>query len=142
MKPKHQRLTLLGLALVALTGAGVLGVSALGDTATYFYAPADVAAKGVTPGEAVRLGGMVEAGSIRREGETISYRVTDGQHTVPVRFTGILPDLFREGQGMIADGRFDAGGTFVADNVLAKHDENYKPPELEGTMHKVSGPVG
>ena len=143
MKPKHQRLTLLVLALVAVGGAGGLAVSALGDTATYFYSPTDVAAKHNTPGEAARLGGMVEAGSLSKaaDGLTLTFRVTDGANTVPVRFAGIAPDLFREGSGMIADGRFDAGGTFIADNILAKHDETYKPPEEVGAQHKVSGKV-
>ena len=143
MKPKHQRLTLLVLALVAVGGAGGLAVSALGDTATYFYAPADVAAKGIVPGQAVRLGGMVEAGSLSKaaDGLTLTFRVTDGKDTVPVRFAGIAPDLFREGSGMIADGHFDASGTFIADNILAKHDETYKPPQAAGDAHKVTGKV-
>ena len=143
MKPKHQRLTLLVLALIAVGGAGGLAVSALGDTATYFYSPSDVAAKHITPGEAARLGGMVERGSLSKaaDGLTLTFRVTDGASTVPVRFAGIAPDLFREGSGMIADGRFDTGGTFIADNILAKHDETYKPPEAAGGAHKVAGKV-
>ena len=143
MKPKHQRLTLLILALVAVGGAGGLAVSALGDTATYFYSPSDVAAKGTTPGQAVRLGGMVERGSLGKaaDGLTLTFRVTDGTNVVPVRFAGIAPDLFREGSGVIADGRFDGGGTFVADNILAKHDETYKPPKATGGEHKIAGKV-
>ena len=141
MKPKHQRLTLILLALTAVSAAGALGLSALGDTATYFYSPSDVAAKGVAPGEPARLGGMVQAGSLKKTGTTLSFVVGDGMKTVPVRFDGIAPDLFREGSGMIADGRFDESGTFIADNILAKHDETYKPPEDAGSEHKVMGKV-
>lgn len=136
MKPKQQRLALVGAALVAIAGAGALAASALGDTATYFYSPSDVLAKGVPPGEAIRLGGLVEPGSVAREGATIVFRVTDNAQASAVRYTGIVPDLFREGQGVIAEGKFTADGTFVADTVLAKHDEKYMPPEVAGALHK------
>ena len=136
MKPKQQRLVLLLAALGALAGAGALAASALGETATYFYSPSDVLAKGVAPGEAIRLGGLVEVGSVRREGATIMFRITDNAEESTVRYTGIVPDLFREGQGVIAEGRFAADGAFVADSVLAKHDEKYMPPEVAGALHK------
>ncbi|MFC3711771.1 cytochrome c maturation protein CcmE [Sphingoaurantiacus capsulatus] len=136
MKPKQQRMMLLGAALVALAGAGALAASALGDTATYFYSPSDVLAKGVPPGEAIRLGGLVEPGSVTREGATIHFRVTDNAQATAVAYTGIIPDLFREGQGVIAEGKFGADGGFVADSILAKHDENYMPPEVAGALHK------
>ena len=136
MKPKQQRLMLLLAALGALAGAGALAASALGETATYFYSPSDVLAKGVPPGEAIRLGGLVETGSVRREGATIMFRITDNAEESTVRYTGIVPDLFREGQGVIAEGKFAADGAFVADSVLAKHDENYMPPEVAGALHK------
>jgi cytochrome c-type biogenesis protein CcmE len=136
MKPKQQRLVLLVAALGALAGAGALAASALGETATYFYSPSDVLAKGVPPGEAIRLGGLVEVGSVRREGATIMFRITDNAEESTVRYTGIVPDLFREGQGVIAEGRFTADGAFVADSVLAKHDEKYMPPEVAGALHK------
>lgn len=144
MKPKHQRLVLLGLALTALGGAAALGLSAIGDSATYFYAPSDVAAKAPAPGQAIRLGGLVTPGSVERlpDGLTMAFTVTDNAKTVPVRYTGIVPDLFREGQGVIAEGHFDGQGTFVASQVLAKHDENYMPPEVAGSLHKVQGKVG
>lgn len=144
MKPKHQRLVLLGLALAALGGAAALGLSAIGDSATYFYAPSDVAAKAPAPGQAIRLGGLVAPGSVERlpDGLTMAFTVTDNAKTVPVRYTGIVPDLFREGQGVIAEGHFDGQGTFVASQVLAKHDENYMPPEVAGSLHKVQGRVG
>lgn len=143
MKAKHQRLSLAIGALVALGGAGALGLSALGDSATYFYAPSDVAKKPPAQGEAIRLGGLVEMGSVAPAGAaTVAFVVTDNAKTVPVRYTGIVPDLFREGQGVIAEGRFDAKGLFVADTILAKHDEKYMPPEVAGTLHKVPGTVG
>ena len=136
MKPKQQRLVLLLAALGALAGAGALAASALGETATYFYSPSDVLAKGVPPGQAIRLGGLVEVGSVRREGATILFRITDNAEESTVRYTGIVPDLFREGQGVIAEGKFAADGAFIADSVLAKHDENYMPPEVAGALHK------
>jgi cytochrome c-type biogenesis protein CcmE len=136
MKAKHQRLWLVLGALGALGGAGVLAFSTLGEKATYFYAPADLA-KGPAPTDAIRLGGMVQEGSIQRDGATIRFVVTDMASTVPVTYTGILPDLFREGQGVIAEGRIDpATGQFKADTILAKHDESYMPPEVAGAMKK------
>ena len=142
MKAKHQRLALAGGALVALGGAGALGLSALGDSATYFYAPSDALAKPPPPGTAIRLGGLVMPGSVGHAGAaTVAFRVTDNARDVSVRYTGIVPDLFREGQGVIAEGRFDKGGTFVADTILAKHDEKYMPPEVAGSLHKVPGKV-
>ncbi|HKY82624.1 MAG TPA: cytochrome c maturation protein CcmE [Sphingobium sp.] len=146
MKAKHQRLLLALVALAALVGAGLLAASALRDEAAYFYAPADVRAKGVEPGKAIRLGGMVVKGSLKRlaDGVTIRFNVTDGKATVPALFKGIAPDLFREGSGVVAEGAFDPGGTFVATNLLAKHDERYMPRELKGmtyneTTHEMKG---
>lgn len=137
LKAKHQRLTLVLGALAALGGAGVLAFTALGDKATYFYAPSDLAA--ALPTGAIRLGGMVEQGSLVRSGETITFRVTDMKSVRPVTYTGILPDLFREGQGVIAEGKFDpTSGVFRADTILAKHDENYMPPEVAGAMRKTA----
>lgn len=138
MKAKHQRLTLGLVALGAILGASALAVSALRDQAAYFYTPGDVAKDGIPAGRAIRLGGMVEAGSLAKlpDGVTATFRATDGKSTVPVRFRGILPDLFKEGSGMVAEGRFERGGTFVADNILAKHDERYMPPQMAGEMHK------
>ncbi len=138
MKAKHQRLVLALLALAAIIGAVLLAMSALKDQAAYFYTPSDAVKDGVPVGQAVRLGGMVEKGSIVREpdGVTIRFRVTDGRQTVPVRFRGIVPDLFKEDSGAVAEGRFEPGGVFVADNILAKHDERYMPPQIAGEMHK------
>lgn len=138
MKAKHQRLTLALAALFALFAAGLLAASALRDEAAYFYSPADLQRTAVEPGKAIRLGGMVQSGSIRREsdGVTIRFVVQDGAATTPVRFTGITPDLFKENSGVVAEGRFDRSGLFVADNILAKHDERYMPPQLDGQKHK------
>lgn len=132
VKPKHQRLVLIVFALVALIGAGLLAAYALRNQAAYFYAPSDIAAKAPEAGRAIRLGGMVERGSIKTmpDGVTINFLVSDGKAKVPVRFTGITPELFVEGSGVVAEGRM-AGAMFVADNLLAKHDEKYVPREMK-----------
>ena len=139
MKRKNQRLSLLVLAVAAVLAAVLLAMSALKDRAAYFYAPADVARQGLPLDKAVRIGGMVERGSIRRaaDGVTIEFVVRDeSPHKIRARFTGIVPDLFRENSGVVAEGRFQPGGLFVADEILAKHDENYMPPQLSGEKHK------
>jgi cytochrome c-type biogenesis protein CcmE len=131
MKPKNQRLVLVSAALVAVLAAVLLAMWGLRDRASYFYTPADVALGKAHDGEAMRLGGMVEKGSIVHEpdGVTIHFVVTDGKAATPVVFRGIAPDLFREGSGAVAEGRLE-NGVFVADQILAKHDERYMPPEL------------
>jgi cytochrome c-type biogenesis protein CcmE len=131
MKPKNQRLILVVAAIVAVMIAVLLAMWGLKDRASYFYTPADVAAGKAVPGRAMRLGGMVERGSIKREpdGITIRFVVTDGKASTPVMYRGIVPDLFREGSGAVAEGRLE-NGTFVADTILAKHDERYMPPQL------------
>ncbi|HTG37392.1 cytochrome c maturation protein CcmE [Sphingomonas sp.] len=136
MKAKHQRLALVALGLAAVMGASALALSALQEEAAFFYAPADVAGKAPPVGRAVRLGGMVEQGSIERQGDgvSIAFTVTDGKAAVPVTFSGIAPDLFKEGSGVVAEGQFRADGSFAADNLLAKHDERYMPPEMAGRM--------
>jgi cytochrome c-type biogenesis protein CcmE len=133
LKPKHQRLVLLAVALVALIGAVLLAAWALRNQASYFYVPSDIVADPPAPGQAVRLGGMVEEGSLktRADGVTIDFVVGDGEARVPVTFAGIAPDLFVEGSGVVAEGALRADGTFEATNLLAKHDENYMPRELE-----------
>jgi len=140
MKKKHQRLVLALIALVAVIGAGLLAASALKDEAAYFYTPEDAKVKGVEPGKPIRLGGMVVGGSLKKQadGVTIAFDVTDGKAVVPARFTGIAPDLFREGSGVVAEGSFDRNGTFVATNLLAKHDERYMPRELEGMTYNAT----
>lgn len=136
MKRKHQRLFLGLAALTAIGGASALALSALQDQAAFFYTPSDVATKNPPIDKAVRLGGMVEQGSLRhlKDGVTIAFVVTDKEAKVPVRFTGVAPDLFKEGSGVVAEGAFKSDGSFVADNLLAKHDERYMPPEVAGKM--------
>jgi len=131
--PKHQRLVLLLIALAALIGAGLLAAWALRSQASYFYVPSEMAASPPDATRAVRLGGMVEEGSINTmpDGVTIRFIVGDGKARIPVRYAGILPDLFVEGSGVVAEGHLQPDGTFVADNLLAKHDENYMPRELQ-----------
>jgi cytochrome c-type biogenesis protein CcmE len=131
MKPKNQRLVLVVAAVVAVLVAALLAMWGLRDRASYFYTPADLAAGKAVNGQAMRLGGMVERGSIQRQpdGVTIRFVVTDGQARTPVVYRGIVPDLFREGSGAVAEGRLE-NGSFIADTILAKHDERYMPPEL------------
>jgi cytochrome c-type biogenesis protein CcmE len=135
VKAKHQRLTLIAIALVALIAAGLLAAWALRNQASYFYLPEQMRADPPAVGQAVRLGGMVERGSLKTlaDGVTIAFMVTGkGDARVPVRFAGIVPDLFEEGSGVVAEGSLQRDGSFRADNLLAKHDENYVPRELEG----------
>lgn len=133
IKAKHQRLVLLVIALVVLVGAGLLAAWALRNQASYFYVPSEIVASPPAPDRAVRLGGMVEKGSLRTEpdGVTIDFTVQDGKARVPVTFKGIVPSLFVEGSGVVAEGKLAANGTFIADNLLAKHDENYVPREMQ-----------
>jgi cytochrome c-type biogenesis protein CcmE len=133
IRAKHQRLVLVLIALGALIGAGLLAAWALRSQASYFYLPAEMAAKPPEPGRAVRLGGMVEAGSLKTDadGVTLRFVVSDGKARVPVSFRGIVPDLFQENSGVVAEGRIGPDGTFVADNLLAKHDEKYVPREMK-----------
>ena len=132
MKPKHQRLLLACVALAALMGAGLIAASALKNEASYFYTPSTLAKAKVAPGKAVRLGGMVKPGSITRDvdGLTVRFVLQDRDAELPVSYKGITPDLFVEGSGVVADGRIARNGSFVADSLLAKHDENYVPREL------------
>jgi len=129
--PKGQRATLAALGLAAVAGAALLALSGLKDQAAFFYAPSDVARGGPPVGRAVRLGGMVAAGSVARaaDGVTVRFAVTDGHATTPVTYAGIVPDLFRERSGVVAEGQFRPDGSFVASNLLAKHDEKYMPPQ-------------
>jgi cytochrome c-type biogenesis protein CcmE len=132
MKPKHQRLILALVALVAIIGAAFIAAAALRDEASYFYTPTTLAKAQVAPGKAVRLGGMVQKGSIVRapDGVSIIFIVQDQSAIQKVAYRGITPDLFVEGSGVVADGRLRADGVFVAESLLAKHDENYVPKEL------------
>jgi len=138
MKAKHQRLTLALLAIVAVAGAALLALSALKDQATFFYTPSDLAAAPVPPDQAIRLGGMVAISSVAKlsDGVTTRFTVTDNKRMLAVLYRGILPDLFREGSGVVAEGHLASDGSFVATNILAKHDEKYMPPEVAGAMHE------
>ena len=131
MKPKNQRLVLVVAAVAAVVLAVLLAMWGLRSQASFFYTPADIAAGKAADGQAARLGGMVEKGSVKHEpdGVTIRFVVTDGKAATPVVFRGIPPELFREGSGAVAEGRLQQG-TFIADQILAKHDERYMPPEL------------
>jgi cytochrome c-type biogenesis protein CcmE len=132
VRPKHQRLVLIILAVAALLGAVILAMWGLQDRAAYFVTPSDIAAGKTTPDKAMRLGGMVEKGSLKRDpdGLTIRFTVSDTKAETPVVYRGIAPDLFREGSGVVAEGRLDPNGLFVADTILAKHDERYMPPQM------------
>ena len=135
MKAKHQRMTLVIVALIAIVAAGLIAVWALRNQANYFYLPEEMAATPPQVGQPVRLGGMVQTGSLetQADGITVNFIVTGNESSaIPVRYSGILPDLFVEGSGVVADGSLQADGTFLATNLLAKHDENYVPKELEG----------
>ena len=135
MKAKHQRLVLIIAALIAIIGAGLIAAWTLRNQANYFYLPEQMAATPPAVGQAVRLGGMVQPGSLATEadGVTVNFMVTGNtEDAIPVRYSGILPDLFVEGSGVVAEGSLGANGVFMATNLLAKHDENYVPKELEG----------
>ena len=131
-RPKHQRMVLVALAIAAVLGAVLLAMWGLKDRAAYFYTPADIAAGEAPAGTAMRLGGMVADGSVKQQADGLTTRfvVEDGAARVPVTFRGIVPDLFREGSGVVAEGKLTAGGLFIADTILAKHDERYMPPQL------------
>ncbi len=138
MTPKKRRRLAFAIALVvAGAGAAALVVYALQDNVLYFYSPSDLQAKHVAPGVAFRIGGLVENKSVRHgKGAEISFVITDGKARVPVEYAGVLPALFREGQGVVAMGRLDGGGTFTADEILAKHDERYMPPEVVDALKR------
>ena len=130
MTPKRKRLYLLLGSLGVLAIAAALVLSALNDNLVFFYSPSQVAEKHPAPERRFRLGGLVEAGSVKKAGQEVHFTVTDTHKSVQVVYRGLLPDLFREGQGVVAEGALGADGVFVAREVLAKHDENYMPPEV------------
>lgn len=139
MTPKRkQRLLFVTLILIGISIAVALALSAFQENLLYFYTPSQVAGGEAPQGRAFRVGGLVEAGSVQREsdGLTVHFTVTDTAKSIPITYKGILPDLFREGQGIVAMGRLDANAAFVADEVLAKHDENYMPPEVSDALKK------
>jgi cytochrome c-type biogenesis protein CcmE len=137
MTRRQRRLTMIGGAFAVLAIAAGLVLNALSSSIVFFSTPQMVAEKHVAPGKRFRLGGMVEQGSlVRGDNLAVSFKVSDGGATLPVTYKGILPDLFREGQGVVAEGALDPGGVFVADTVLAKHDENYMPKEVADALKK------
>ena len=129
MKPRHKRLAAIGAGVVALGAAAALVLSAFEKNLVFFFTPSQVAANEAPQGRTFRIGGMVEAGSVKREGVEVRFLVTDTARAIPVVYSGALPDLFREGKGVVAQGTLGADGVFRAREVLAKHDENYMPPE-------------
>lgn len=140
MMPRRRRLMLVLLILLAVGVAVALTLNAFRGNMVYFYGPSQLAGVEKVHERNLRLGGLVEQGSIKREddGLTVHFNVTDNVTTVPVTYKGILPDLFREGQGVVAQGKLNAGGAFMAEEVLAKHDENYMPPEVAEALKQAS----
>jgi cytochrome c-type biogenesis protein CcmE len=141
MTPRRRRMALVLAIVGGVSVAGALALSAFRQNVTFFFDPSQVAGGRVPPGEGFRLGGMVTQGSLHRAPGSLEVRfvVTDFAHDVPVSYTGVLPDLFREGAGVVAHGRMRADGTFVADEVLAKHDEKYMPPEVARSLKRRHG---
>ena len=138
MKPKSRRMWLVLLALGVLGGAVALVLMALEENIVFFYSPTELAEKDIDPGRRLRIGGLVEEGSVVRGGAdgVVAFRITDLSESVPVSYKGLLPDLFREGQGVVAEGVLGADGTFDASTILAKHDETYMPPEVAEALKK------
>ena len=136
MTRKRRRLVLLVAAMLALGGATAMVLAAFNDNLVFFYSPSDLKAKGITAGRFLRIGGLVERNSLSREGEKASFRVTDGRGVITVDYRGVLPDLFREGQGVVVEGRLRPDGSFAAATVLAKHDERYMPRDVVEALKK------
>ena len=135
---KRQRMFVLFAAMGLLAVAAGLILAALQENIVFFIAPAEIAERQIEPGQRFRIGGLVEAGSVEKqlENPTVRFRITDLRASVMVQYTGLLPDLFSEGEGVVAEGRLTADGVFVADSVLAKHDENYMPQEVVDSLKK------
>ncbi|MFD1333558.1 cytochrome c maturation protein CcmE [Methylopila musalis] len=131
---KRRRLALFGLVGLVLAAATALVLTALDDTIVFFRTPSEIAQRGEAPGTRLRLGGLVKAGSIVQDGATVRFAVTDNARDMPVTYKGLLPDLFREGQGVVSEGVLQPDGSFLADTVLAKHDENYMPKDVADRM--------
>jgi cytochrome c-type biogenesis protein CcmE len=138
MKPRHKRFAIIGAGLAALGLAAALILKAFQSNLVFFYSPSQVAQHEAPQGQPFRIGGLVQAGSVQRQadGVTVRFAVTDTAHTVPVQYTGILPDLFKEGKGVVAQGELMPDGVFHAREVLAKHDENYMPPEAADAVQR------
>ena len=140
MKPRHKRLALVGGGLAALVLASTLVLSAFKKNLVFFFTPTQVANKEAPQGRSFRIGGLVETGSVKRQadGVTVQFIVTDTAKSIPVQYRGVLPDLFKEGKGVVTQGKLAPDGMFVADEVLAKHDENYMPPEAADALKRAS----
>lgn len=139
MKPRHKRFALIIGALAVMGAAATLVLNAFEENLVFFFTPTQIAAGEAPKNRAFRIGGMVKDGSLQRDGVNVRFIVTDTAHEVPVTYTGILPDLFREGKGVVAQGKLeDSGAMFKASEVLAKHDENYMPPEAQHAMDKAA----
>ena len=137
MTRRQRRLTLIGSALAVLALSAGLVLIALQDSIVFFNSPTDLLDKHVKPGQRMRIGGLVKEGSVRRGDDLrVSFEVTDGTSSIPIAYQGLLPDLFREGQGVVAEGALDGAGTFRADSILAKHDETYMPREVADALKK------
>jgi cytochrome c-type biogenesis protein CcmE len=136
VKPRHKRALLIVAALVVIGVAAMLILNALNSNIALYVTPSEVAAGKAPQGQAFRIGGMVKDGSLRRDGLTVHFVITDLVKDIPVAYTGILPDLFKEGKGAVIQGRLESNGQFVASEVLAKHDENYMPPEAKHALEQ------
>ena len=136
MKPRHKRAAIVVGVLSAVGVAVALVLNAFNSNLVFFYTPTQIDAKEAPQGRTFRVGGLVQAGSVKREGVRVNFVVTDTIKTVPVRFEGVLPDLFKEGKGVVAQGQLGSDGVFAAREVLAKHDENYMPPEAADALQK------
>ena len=142
MKPRHKKAAIIGGVLCAVGAATALVLNAFNSNLVFFYTPTQIAAKEAPTGRTFRIGGMVESGTVVRQGVTVRFMVTDTAKTVPVKYDGVLPDLFKEGKGVVAQGQLGPDGVFVAREVLAKHDENYMPPEAAAALNKAGNGQG
>ena len=136
MKPRHQRFLLISAAVAALAIAGIFVLNAFQSNLVFFFTPTQVSQGEAPQGRAFRVGGMVKEGSLKKDGENVQFVVTDFAHDVPVSYKGLLPDLFKEGKGVVAQGKLSGDKQFTASEVLAKHDENYMPPEAKHALDK------
>ena len=136
MKPRHKRAAIVVGVLAAVGVAVALVLNAFNSNLVFFYTPTQIAAKEAPQGRTFRIGGLVQAGTVARDGVTVRFTVTDTAQNVPVRYEGVLPDLFKEGKGVVAQGQLGPDGVFVAREVLAKHDENYMPPEAADALQR------
>jgi cytochrome c-type biogenesis protein CcmE len=138
LKPRHKRLAIIGGIVAAVGVAAALVLNAFQSNLVFFYSPSQIAAKEAPQGRTFRIGGLVQVGSVKRDGTEVQFMVTDTAQTVAVQYRGILPDLFKEGKGVVAQGQMRGDGVFVAREVLAKHDENYMPPEATEALKRAA----